>query len=78
MYGFLVLLYRRRSVPVPVTGVHYNSLLWMCMLNTLTWSVGSISLTSAEMEKHILFLSLLFTDICLFHMVSVLAGFIVW
>ena len=28
---------RRRSVPVPVTGVHYNSLLWMCMSNTLTW-----------------------------------------
>ena len=27
----------RRSVPVPVTGVRYNSLLWMCTLNTLTW-----------------------------------------
>ena len=25
-------------VPVPVTGVRYNSLLWMCTLNTdLTW-----------------------------------------
>ena len=28
---------RQRPVPVPVTGVHYNSLLWMCTLNTLTW-----------------------------------------
>ena len=28
---------RRRLVPVPVTGVRYNSLLWMCTLNTLTW-----------------------------------------
>ena len=28
---------RQRSAPVPMTGVHYNSLLWMCMLNTLTW-----------------------------------------
>ena len=27
----------QRMVPVPVTGVRYNSLLWMCMLNTLTW-----------------------------------------
>ena len=29
----------RRSppLPVPVTGVRYNSLLWMCTLNTLTW-----------------------------------------
>ena len=26
-----------RPVPVPMTGMHYNSLLWMCMLNTLTW-----------------------------------------
>ena len=26
-----------RPVPVPVTGVRYNSLLWMCTLNTLTW-----------------------------------------
>ena len=28
-----------RSVPVTVTvtGVRYNSLLWMCTLNTLTW-----------------------------------------
>ena len=24
-------------VPVPVTGMHYNILLWMCTLNTLTW-----------------------------------------
>ena len=24
-------------LPVPVTGVRYNSLLWMCTLNTLTW-----------------------------------------
>ena len=22
---------------VPMTGIHYNSLLWMCTLNTLTW-----------------------------------------
>ena len=28
---------RRRPVPVPVTGVRYNSLLWMCALNTLIW-----------------------------------------
>ena len=28
---------RRPVVPVPVTGVRYNSLLWMCTLNTLTW-----------------------------------------
>ena len=28
---------RRRPVPVPVTGVRYDSLLWMCTLNTLTW-----------------------------------------
>ena len=28
---------RRRLVPVPMTGVRYNSLLWMCTLNTLTW-----------------------------------------
>ena len=28
---------RRRPVHVPVTGVRYNSLLWMCTLNTLTW-----------------------------------------
>ena len=28
---------QRKPVPVPVTGVRYNSLLWMCMLNTLTW-----------------------------------------
>ena len=28
---------RRRPVSVPMTGVHYNSLLWMCTLNTLTW-----------------------------------------
>ena len=28
---------RRRLVPVPMTGMCYNSLLWMCMLNTLTW-----------------------------------------
>ena len=28
---------QRRPVPVPVTGVRYNSLLWMCTLNTLTW-----------------------------------------
>ena len=28
---------RRRPVPVPVTGVRYNSLLWICTLNTLTW-----------------------------------------
>ena len=27
---------RRRPVPVPVTGVRYNSLLRMCTLNTLT------------------------------------------
>ena len=27
----------RRPVPVPVTGVRYNSLLRMCTLNTLTW-----------------------------------------
>ena len=27
---------RRRSVPVPMTGVRYNSLLWTCTLNTLT------------------------------------------
>ena len=26
-----------RHVPVAVTGVRYNSLLWMCTLNTLTW-----------------------------------------
>ena len=25
------------NVPVLVTGVRYNSLLWMCTLNTLTW-----------------------------------------
>ena len=29
--------YLVRPVPVPVTGVRYNSLLWMCTLNTLTW-----------------------------------------
>ena len=28
---------RRRPVPVPVTGVIYNRLLWMCTLNTPTW-----------------------------------------
>ena len=28
---------RRKPVPVPVTSVRYNSLLWMCTLNTLTW-----------------------------------------
>ena len=28
---------RWRPVPVPMTGVRYNSLLWMCTLNTLTW-----------------------------------------
>ena len=28
---------RQRSVSVPMTGVRYNSLLWMCTLNTLTW-----------------------------------------
>ena len=27
----------QRLVPVPMTGVRYNSLLWMCTLNTLTW-----------------------------------------
>ena len=27
----------RKPVPVPVTGVCYNSLFWMCTLNTLTW-----------------------------------------
>ena len=26
-----------RLVPVPVAGVRYNNLLWMCTLNTLTW-----------------------------------------
>ena len=26
-----------KPVSVPVTGVHYHSLLWMCTLNTLTW-----------------------------------------
>ena len=26
-----------RPVPVPVTCVSYNSLLWMCTLNSLTW-----------------------------------------
>ena len=26
-----------KPVPVPVTGVCTNSLLWMCMLNTLAW-----------------------------------------
>ena len=30
---------RRRPVPVPVTGMRYNSLLWMSTLNTLTWPV---------------------------------------
>ena len=28
---------QQRPVPVPVTGVRYNSLLWMCTLNNLTW-----------------------------------------
>ena len=28
---------RQSPVPVPVTGVRYNSLLWMCTLNTLIW-----------------------------------------
>ena len=28
---------RRRPVPVPLTGVRYTSLLWMCTLNILTW-----------------------------------------
>ena len=28
---------QRRPVPVPMTGVCYKSLLWMCTLNTLTW-----------------------------------------
>ena len=27
----------RKLVNVPVTGVRYNSSLWMCTLNTLTW-----------------------------------------
>ena len=27
-------LSRTEEVPVPMTGVHYNSLLWMCTLNT--------------------------------------------
>ena len=27
----------QREVPVPVTGVRYNCMLWMCTLNTLTW-----------------------------------------
>ena len=31
---------RRRPVPVPVTGVRYNSLLWMCTVNTLTWTLS--------------------------------------
>ena len=34
---FFVLSRTEEPVPVPVTGVRYNSLLWMCMLNTLTW-----------------------------------------
>ena len=34
---------RRRPVPVPVTGVRYNSLLWMCTLNTLTWPDLNVS-----------------------------------
>ena len=28
---------QQRPVPVPMTGVCYNSLLWMCTLNTVTW-----------------------------------------
>ena len=36
---------RRWPVPVPVTGVRYNSWLWLCTLNTLTWPVyNSLSL----------------------------------
>ena len=32
-----------RPVLVPMTGVCYNSLLWMCPLNTLTWPDLSIN-----------------------------------
>ena len=28
---------RRRPVPMPVTGVRYNSFFWMCTLKTRTW-----------------------------------------
>ena len=40
----------RNPVPVPVTGMHYNSLLWMCTLNTLTW----LTHTHTQRDKHTL------------------------
>ena len=42
---------RRRSVPVPVTGVRYNSFLWMCTLNTLTWPGAG---RSSEVERSLM------------------------
>ena len=47
-----------RPVPVPVTDVHYNSLFWMCTLNTLTWPdlTLSLSLSPALWRKEELFL----------------------
>ena len=33
---------RRRPIPVPMTGVRYNSLLWMCTLNTIWPDLTSV------------------------------------
>ena len=43
---------RRRPVPVPVTGVRYSSLLWMCTLNTLTWPALYGMQQSFEFNDH--------------------------
>ena len=50
---------QRRPVPVPVTGVRYNSLLWMCTLNTLTWPAGVI--ISLEQSKRVWYWCILVT-----------------
>ena len=42
----------RRPVPVPMTGVCYNSLLWMCMLNTLTWPDKNGQILNYNSSEH--------------------------
>ena len=55
--------YLPHQVPVPMTGMRYNSLLWMCTLNTLTWSDLNICFNTWSSFILLTFFSSLYTTI---------------
>ena len=54
---------RQRPEPVPMTGMRYNSLFWMCTLNTLTWPDLTPKLILIKYDnKHLMNFSQYFED----------------